>query len=114
MIYARQNLWYNTNDDLILMRVWHGVPYVSTYQPHSHVPIPTTNAALNRTPTCRVHLPVVLLCDVCDNLEGLGKTVCISDPVMPLLLADATVDRFVMSTVDAVTVPFARPVIPLT
>ena len=57
---------------------------------------------------------VVLLCDICDNLEGLNKTVCISDPVMPLLLADAAVDRFVMSTVDAVTVPFARPVIPLT
>ena len=76
--------------------------------------LPTTNAALSRTPTSRVHLPVVLICDICDNLEGLNKTVCISDPVMPLLLADATVDRFVMSTVDAVTVPFARPVIPLT
>ena len=76
--------------------------------------IPTTNAALSRTPTRRVHLPVVLICDICDNLEGLNKTICISDPVMPLLLADAAVDRFVMSTVDTMTVPLARPVIPLT
>ena len=76
--------------------------------------LPTTNAALSRAPTSQVHLPVVLICDICDNPEGLSKTVCISDPVMPLLLADAAVDRFVMSTVDAMAVPLARPVIPLT
>ena len=57
---------------------------------------------------------MVLIGDICDNLEGLNKTVCISDPVMPLLLADAAVDGFVMSTVDAMAVPLARPVIPLT
>ena len=40
----------------------------------------------------QLHLPVVLLSDICDNLQRLLESVCISEPMVPLLLADAAID----------------------
>ena len=45
-----------------------------------------------RATTAQLHLPVVLLSDIGDNLQRLIEAVCISDPMMPLLLADAAID----------------------
>ena len=63
-----------------------------------------------RATTTQLHLPVVLLSDIGDNLQRLSESVCISEPMVPLLLADAAIDRFVVPAVDAKAVPFARPV----
>ena len=45
-----------------------------------------------RVPTKQLHLPVVLLSDIGDNRQRLIEAVCISEPMMPLLLADAAID----------------------
>ena len=65
-----------------------------------------------RATTTQLHLPVVLLSDIGDDLQRLSETVCISEPMVPLLLADAAIDCIVVPTVDAVAVPLARPVHP--
>ena len=45
-----------------------------------------------RATTKQLHLPVVLLSELGDNLQRLIEAVCISEPMMPLLLADAAID----------------------
>ena len=65
-----------------------------------------------RVPTKQLHLPVVLLSDIGDNLQRLIEAVCISEPMMPLFLADAAIARFGVPTVDAKAVSPARPVPP--
>ena len=45
-----------------------------------------------RATTTQLHLPVVLLSDIGDNLQRLSESVCIPEPMVPLLLADAAID----------------------